>query len=70
MIEKITETIELELNDSPGISQLNNTNTYRVDNSTTSDPLDMTDITAFGFALCDSGDFVINGGCNIVGPIL
>ena len=50
----------------PGISQLNNTNTYRVDNSTTSDPLDMTDTTAFGFALCDSGDFVINGGYNII----
>ncbi len=51
----------------PGISQLNNTNTYRVDNSTTSNPLDMTDTTAFGFALCDSGDFVINGGYNIIG---
>ena len=51
----------------PGISQLNNTNTYRVDNSTTSDPLDVTDTTAFGVALCDSGDFVINGGYNIFG---
>ena len=51
----------------PGISQLNNTNTYRVDNSTTSDPLDVTDTFAFGVALCDSGDFVINGGYNIFG---
>ena len=51
----------------PGISQLNNTNVYRVENSTTSNPLDETDTTAFGFALCDSGDFVINGGYNTFG---
>jgi hypothetical protein len=43
----------------PGITQLNETNVYLVSNSSTND---QGDTTVFVQALCDSGDFVINGG--------
>jgi hypothetical protein len=43
----------------PGITQLNATNVYQVTNSSTNDQ-GSTDV--FVQALCDSGDFVINGG--------
>jgi hypothetical protein len=43
----------------PGITQLNATNVYLVSNSSTND---QGDTTVFVQALCDSGDFGINGG--------
>jgi hypothetical protein len=43
----------------PGITQLNATNVYLVSNSSTND---QGDTIVFVQALCDSGDFVINGG--------
>ncbi|HEY6659475.1 MAG TPA: hypothetical protein VIZ62_13200 [Nitrososphaeraceae archaeon] len=43
----------------PGITQLNATNVYQVSNSSTND---QGATTVFVQALCDSGDFVINGG--------
>ena len=43
----------------PGITQLNATNVYLVSNSSTND---QGGTTVFVQALCDSGDFVINGG--------
>jgi hypothetical protein len=42
-----------------GITQLNATNVYQVSNSSTND---QGATTVFVQALCDSGDFVINGG--------
>ncbi len=53
-----------------GSTQLNSTNLYLVTNSSTSDPLDVTDRTATAFVFCDSGDSVISGGYNTFGTSL
>ncbi len=47
-----------------GITQLNATNVYLVNNSTTSTPPDTFAILP---AFCDPGDFVLNGGYNLIG---
>ncbi|HEX7143518.1 MAG TPA: hypothetical protein VF222_13660, partial [Nitrososphaeraceae archaeon] len=50
-----------------GITQLNATNVYSVDNSTTSTTTGNFAITP---AVCDPGDFVLNGGYNLFGSII
>jgi hypothetical protein len=51
----------------PGITQLNSTNLYSITNSSTSDPLDVTNRAATAFVFCDPADSVISGGYNIIG---
>ena len=50
-----------------GITQLNATNVYSVNNSTTSTPPDTIAILP---AFCDPGDFVLNGGYNLIASSL
>ena len=76
MIEKITEIIEPGPPGPQGpagpqgiqgpidITQLNSSNIYRVDNSSTSAPL--SNFTQAS-ATCDPGDFTIDGGYNLFG---
>src|SRR5918994_365754 len=52
----------------PGITQLNATNVYLVQNS--SGPAVPGGSFAFVSALCDPGDLVLNGGYNLLGSIL